>query len=86
MLRVLIYVVPIAIVLYAFFDCASTPQENVRNLPKWAWLLIILLFDVLGSVAWFIGGRPKKGKSGRWPTRRPGPIAPDDDPDFLRKL
>jgi len=86
MLRVLVYVVPIAIVLYAFFDCASTPQENVRNLPKWAWLLIILVFDLLGSLAWLIAGRPKKGNTGGRAPRKRGPIAPDDDPDFLRKL
>jgi hypothetical protein len=86
MFRVLLYVVPIAIVLYAFFDCASTPQENVRNAPKWAWLLLILIFDLIGALAWFFLGRPKSGAGGGRTPRKRGPIAPDDDPDFLRKL
>ena len=80
------YLVVLAIVLniYAFIECAATPQENVRRFPKWAWLLIILFFQFFGVIAWFIAGRPRK----------PGPIRggrgriipPDDDPDFLRKL
>ncbi len=81
---VLIFVVTLGIWAYAFFDCASTPQESVRRLPKWAWLLIILLFDIPGSIGWFIVGRPKRN-----PGQRPGRtqfVAPDDNPDFLRKL
>ena len=69
---------------YGFFDCAMTEQEKVRNLPKWGWLLIILFLEVLGVIAWFIGGRPKKGPNNRGPKRKF--IAPDDNPDFLRKL
>jgi hypothetical protein len=83
-MRILIYVIPIALTLYAFFDVARTPQEEVRRLPKWAWLLIVLLFESLGAIAWLIIGRPK-----REPGSRPGrgkTIPPDDDPDFLRKL
>ena len=83
-MRILIYVIPIALTLYAFFDVARTPQEDVRRLPKWAWLLIVLLFESLGSLGWLFIGRPK-----REPGARPGRgkiIPPDDDPDFLRKL
>jgi len=80
----LIYVIPIALTLYAFFDVARTPQEEVRRLPKWAWLLIVLLFEPLGAIIWLFVGRPKRN-----PGARPGRgkiIPPDDDPDFLRKL
>ena len=82
----LLYVLPIAIVLYAFFDCARTPQEQVRRLPKWAWILIIIFFDLIGALVWFFVGRPKKNP-GSNPKRGPKrPIAPDDDPDFLKSL
>ncbi len=83
-MRILIYVIPIALTLYAFFDVARTPQEEVRRLPKWAWLLIVLLFESLGALGWLFIGRPK-----REPGSRPGRgkiIPPDDDPDFFRKL
>ena len=74
----------IAVWLYGLFDCARTEQESVRSLPKWAWLLIIILFSWIGSVAWFILGRPKTALKAR---KRPGTvIPPDDNPDFLKRL
>jgi hypothetical protein len=30
----------------------------IRNLPKVAWLLIVLFFPVVGSIAWLVAGRP----------------------------
>jgi hypothetical protein len=80
------YLVVLAIVLniYAFIECAVTLQENVRRFPKWAWLLIILFFQLLGAIAWFIAGRPRKPGQNRGGRGRI--IPPDDDPDFLRKL
>ncbi len=74
----------IAIWLYGLFDCARNEQESVRTLPKWAWLLIIILFSWIGSIAWFLLGRPRNIVQAR---KRPGrDIPPDDNPDFLRKL
>jgi hypothetical protein len=83
-MRFLLYVVPIAVILYALFDVASTPQNQVRNLPKWGWILIILLLELLGALAWFIAGRPKSGSGPRLGRGRI--IPPDDDPEFLKNL
>ena len=70
--------------IYAFIDCAMTPQEKIRKGPKLAWLLGILLTELIASILWFIYGRPKRNGNGR---QRPGRIIPpDDNPDFLRKL
>ncbi|MEI7560977.1 MAG: PLD nuclease N-terminal domain-containing protein [Actinomycetes bacterium] len=70
--------------IYAFIDCAMTPQEKIRKGPKWAWLIAMLLTETLGAVLWFIYGRPKRNGNGR---QKPGRIIPpDDNPDFLRKL
>ena len=87
-LAVIAVILSSALTFYAFFDCARYPQEEVRKLPKWAWLLIIFLFSPIipiGAISWFLIGKPR---------RNPGPglggrgriIPPDDDPDFLRKL
>ena len=84
-MRLFIYVLAIAVTLYSLFDCARTPQEQVRKLPKWAWIVLIIIFELLGSLLWLFVGRPKRtpGNTNRGPRR---PIAPDDDPDFLRGL
>ena len=75
----------IGLQLYALFDCARTPQENVRSLPKWAWLLLVILFGLFGSIGWLVKGRPARGNGGG--QRRPmRDLPPDDNPDFLRGL
>ena len=66
--------------IYALIDCARTDESQIKNLPKWGWLLIIIL---LGPQAVAIGGR-NKPKGSKMPKRRILP--PDDDPDFLGRL
>ncbi|CAB4731272.1 unannotated protein [freshwater metagenome] len=84
-MRLWLTLIVLAFSFYAFFDCARTPQEEVKKLPKWAWLLSIFLFSTLASILWFVIGKPKRnpgnGRGGRGKI-----IPPDDDPDFLRKL
>jgi hypothetical protein len=87
MFRILL-LISIAITVYAFVDCARTPQEEVQKLPKWAWLLLIVLFSPspIVSVAWLVIGKQRgRGNGGR---RKPPRkiIPPDDNPDFLRNL
>jgi hypothetical protein len=86
--------------LYAIFDALTAPPERIRNLPKAIWLLIILLLLEIGAVAWFVFGRPRAGVKARTPRSPFGwqgqgdaagraprrSIAPDDDPEFLRRL
>ena len=91
MLRLLPYLLTIAVTVYAVVDCIQTDDAQVRGLPKLLWLLLILLFPIVGAIAWFIAGRPQRGAAGsgptrRGPTHRPPPRGPDDDPDFLRRL
>lgn len=84
MLRILV-IGSLVLAIYAFVDCAMTPQDNVRRFPKWAWLLIIMFFNfLLGPISWFIFGRPRKFPGTGGTKRRI--IPPDDNPDFLRKI
>ena len=84
MLRYLPIIISVAIQIYALVDCARTDQDQVRSLPKWGWLLIVIFIGVIGSVAWLVAGRPKKpGNGGR---KKPRIIPPDDNPDFLKNL
>jgi hypothetical protein len=100
MLRYLPVLLVLALWIYTFIDCLNTPEKEVRNLPKLAWIAIIVLFGTMlfGPVAWLIAGRPR-GRSalgsggGRGPegprrgrSRRDQWVAPDDNPDFLRSL
>jgi hypothetical protein len=90
MLRLLPWLLTIALTIYAVVDCIQSDDAQVRNLPKLLWVLLILVFPLVGSAAWFIAGRPPRSEPGRGrqgPGRRPpSPRGPDDDPDFLRRL
>ena len=96
MIRALPFVVELALVLYALIDCLQTDDALVRNLPKVLWVFIILLFPLVGPIAWLVAGRPQRtGPATGGPmwgprqTRRQGPPrpkGPDDDPDFLKGL
>ncbi len=84
MLDALIVVGGLAVWLFGLFDCARTDQDRVHNLPKWAWLLIVIFFGSLGAIAWLLIGRTK---SVALPRRRAvRMIPPDDNPEFLKQL
>lgn len=91
MSRVLLALVALALAIYCLVECVQADRTEVRHLPKWLWLLLILI-PVVGPLAWLLLGRPHGRNGGRAtaepapPRRAPAPRAPDDDPDFLAQL
>ncbi|MFC4336655.1 PLD nuclease N-terminal domain-containing protein [Salininema proteolyticum] len=91
MVRVLIFtfLAYLALVIAALADCLGS-EEDPRRLGKGAWSAVILLLPIAGAILWFWLGRPAKPEGPGGPARpqggSTGPIAPDDDPDFLRDL
>jgi len=47
-----------AVWVYCIIDVITTPNEACRNLPKLAWLLIVILLSDVGSIAWLVAGKP----------------------------
>lgn len=91
MLRVIAAVALLAFTIYCIVDAIQSEDHEVRGLPKMLWVVLVLLFPVVGGIAWMIAGRPRGildiifGDGGQRPGPR-GPLGPDDDPDFLRGL
>ncbi|MGN9808341.1 PLD nuclease N-terminal domain-containing protein [Micromonospora sp. BQ11] len=94
-LYVLFFVAQIVLAVCALISCLSAEEDAIRALPRIAWVLIILFFPLIGSIAWFVAGRTSAGGRPRtpWPTgdgfserKRARPVAPDDDPEFLRSI
>ncbi|MFE2129613.1 MULTISPECIES: PLD nuclease N-terminal domain-containing protein [Streptomyces] len=88
MLRYLPFLLIIALTIYAFIDCLNTPEEEVKHLPKAMWVIIILLFSIVGPVVWLFAGKKRvvSGGGGRGPRGRSRWVAPDDNPEFLKSL
>ncbi len=93
MVRYLPFIIELGLLVYALIDCVQTPDSDVRYLPRWAWILLIVLVAYVGPIAWLVAGRQRGGERRRvpWPStqtagfpehERP-PRGPDDDPEFL---
>ena len=88
------------LLVYCVLNVITTPEEQVRNLPKLLWLFLVVVLPLVGGIAWLVAGRPingsrpgglpYKGNTGRFPEyERPGRATaynPDDDEAFLRGL
>jgi len=85
MLRVVGLLFLVAVYVYFVIDVVRTPRAEVRSLPKFVWLPVVVLVPIVGGLLWLWLGRD-------WPTfrlrfaRRPEAYAPDDDPAFLKQL
>lgn len=85
----------ILLTVIALISCLSAEEGELRALPRIVWVIVILLFPLVGSIAYFVAGRPNAARApaGQWrpgsgfpEAERPRQLAPDDDPDFLRKI
>jgi hypothetical protein len=89
------------LLVYCVLNVITTPEHEVRNLPKLLWLFLVIVLPLIGGIAWLVAGRPisgqsrpaglpYKGNTGRFPEyERPGRAAaqnPEDDEAFLRHL
>jgi choline-glycine betaine transporter len=78
-------VLAIGLMLFAFIDCAMREDYQLKKLPKWGWLLVIILFSSLGAIVYLLIGREGSVQK-RQKKSKPRVIPPDDNPDFLRGL
>lgn len=88
MVRYLPFLISLGLTVYALFHCIQTKDEDVPNLPKLIWILLIVFVPFVGPITWILMERSASRKRGGGSAARPAsrPTAPDDDPDFLRWL
>src|SRR4051794_18687855 len=81
LLRVVLVLVVVGVMVYALVDCWRSDAQDVRLLPRSVWFLVVLV-PLVGGVMWLVAGQPRDEPAR--PAARP--LAPDDDPEFLRRL
>lgn len=69
----------VVLTVFTVVFAASAKASEVRVMHKTFWLLVIIFVPVIGSLLYLTVGRPV-GPS------RTTQVAPDDDPEFLRRL
>ena len=80
MLRALPVLLELGLTIFCLIDCLQSDERDVRNLPRWAWLLLVLLFPIVGGIAWLVAGRPLRG------ARPAHAVGDPDDLDALGDL
>jgi hypothetical protein len=84
--------------VYCVITVIMSREDQVKHLPKVGWLILVLLFPLVGGLAWVIAGRASGGV-GRSPHERavlqfpeydrPGRAAgvtPESDEEFLKRI
>ena len=83
---------------YCVVTVLMSRDDEVQHLPKLGWLVLVLLFPLVGGVAWLLVGRERGSR--RLPQHerpapafpeydRPGRAAgatPESDEEFLRRI
>jgi hypothetical protein len=98
-LLALLALVEVGVLVFTIVDIVTIDGSRVKGLPKFAWIGLAIVLSIIGSLLWFLIGRePLQAREhGRYsgqmspPTRttpsvRRGPVAPDEDSEFLGKL
>ncbi|MFB9376320.1 PLD nuclease N-terminal domain-containing protein [Kineococcus gynurae] len=93
MIRILPALLELALLVFCLIDCIQTDKDRVRNLPKVAWIVLIILLPLVGGIAWLVAGRPQRveRRSGVWyadqagfaESSRPAPPSTRDIDDRL---
>ena len=98
-LQLLFTVIVFVVWVYTLVNVAMTPSAAVRTLPKVAWVVLVLIFPILGTAGWFIFGRPNAASLRRSAYERATPefpeydrpgraaaVDPEKDAEFLRQI
>ncbi len=79
----------IGFVVYCVIDIVRSEDDERLGVHPALWVLLVVLFPLIGGVVWIAvsrtrrAARPVRGAAGPAPS---GPVAPDDDPEFLWRL
>ncbi|SDQ43927.1 PLD nuclease N-terminal domain-containing protein [Microbacterium sp. cf332] len=86
---VLLPLLVLVLMVAALVDAITRRDDQVKHLPKFAWVLFIVFLPFIGSVLWFTLGRewdasPKEsmsfGDPRRWSRDDAGPASPAGRP------
>ena len=79
----------IGLVVYCVIDIVRSEDDERLGVHPALWVLLVVLFPLIGGVVWLAVSRTRR--AGRAPRQAAGPVAsgpvaPDDDPEFLWRL
>ncbi len=76
--------IELALLIFCLVDVISIYDSRIKTLNKIAWVFIIILVPVIGPILWLVIGKERSRNRPAERARDARPVAPDDDPVFLR--
>jgi hypothetical protein len=76
--------IELALLIFCLVDVISIYETRIKTLNKIAWVFIIILVPIVGPILWLAVGKERGGDRPAERARDARPVAPDDDPVFLR--
>jgi hypothetical protein len=76
--------IELALLIFCLVDVISIYESRIKVLNKIAWVFIIILVPVVGPILWLVIGKERSANRPAERARDARPLAPDDDPVFLR--
>ena len=59
----LLTIIPIALLVFALVDAITTDDAQVQHLPKFGWIILIVILPLAGSIAWLVAGKNRSGSN-----------------------
>ena len=56
-MSVLLPGITVILLVFALIDILTKTDDQIRGLPKIAWVILVILVPVVGSIVWFAAGR-----------------------------
>ncbi len=56
----LLLVLEYGLAVFCFVDIVRSPEAAVPWMPRWGWIIAVLLFPIVGAVAWLVAGRRRR--------------------------
>jgi hypothetical protein len=72
----------VALMSWCVTDVANREEREPFGLHKALWVIFIVLVPYVGALFWLVA----RFREGRRYGDSAGPLGPDDDPEYLRKL
>ena len=74
----LLLVLEYGLAVFCFVDVARSAEPAVPWLPRWGWIIALLVFPLAGSVAWLVAGHARRLELRAGGVRAPGTVSEAD--------
>jgi hypothetical protein len=56
----ILLVLEYGLAVFCFVDIVRSPEAAVPWMPRWGWIIAVLVFPLVGSVGWLAGGHERR--------------------------